>query len=125
MADYDYLIKFLALGDSGVGKTSFLHRYTDDTFTGQFISTVGIDFKEKKVVRRSFSHASLVIRFVDPRNNTRPPAFRCTRALEAASEVAVSEYYCNYGTRQVKSGESAALHLILINSSSSSGAIDA
>lgn len=24
MADYDYLIKFLALGDSGVGKTSFL-----------------------------------------------------------------------------------------------------
>lgn len=24
MGDYDYLIKFLALGDSGVGKTSFL-----------------------------------------------------------------------------------------------------
>lgn len=50
MTDYDYLIKFLILGDSGVGKTSFLHRYTDDTFSGQFISTVGIDFKEKKVV---------------------------------------------------------------------------
>ena len=25
--DYDYLIKFLALGNSGVGKTSFLHRW--------------------------------------------------------------------------------------------------
>ncbi|KAK3577369.1 hypothetical protein CHS0354_008465 [Potamilus streckersoni] len=50
--DYDFLIKFLALGDSGVGKTSFLYQYTDSTFTGKFISTVGIDFREKKVVHR-------------------------------------------------------------------------
>ncbi|KAL3885326.1 hypothetical protein ACJMK2_025402, partial [Sinanodonta woodiana] len=50
--DYDFLIKFLALGDSGVGKTSFLYQYTDSAFTGKFISTVGIDFREKKVVHR-------------------------------------------------------------------------
>lgn len=48
--DYDYLIKFLALGDSGVGKTSFLYQYTDGVFHSQFISTVGIDFREKRVV---------------------------------------------------------------------------
>lgn len=53
MADYDYLIKLLTLGDSGVGKTSFLFQYTDGVFTGNFISTVGIDFREKKVVRRN------------------------------------------------------------------------
>lgn len=52
-ADYDYLIKFLALGDSGVGKTSFLYQYTDKAFNGKFISTVGIDFREKRVVHRT------------------------------------------------------------------------
>ena len=49
-SDYDYLIKFLSLGDSGVGKTSFLYQYTDGSFNAKFISTVGIDFREKRVV---------------------------------------------------------------------------
>lgn len=48
--DYDYLMKFLALGDSGVGKTSLLYQYTDGTFNSRFISTVGIDFREKRLV---------------------------------------------------------------------------
>nr|CAI5869352.1 unnamed protein product [Callosobruchus analis] len=48
--EYDYLIKFLALGDSGVGKTSFLYQYTDGLFNTRFISTVGIDFREKRLV---------------------------------------------------------------------------
>ncbi|XP_015914776.1 ras-related protein Rab-27A [Parasteatoda tepidariorum] len=52
-ADYDYLIKFLALGDSGVGKTSLLCQYTNGVFNKKFISTVGIDFSEKRVVYRS------------------------------------------------------------------------
>uniref|UniRef100_A0A9J8B4K8 small monomeric GTPase n=1 Tax=Cyprinus carpio carpio TaxID=630221 RepID=A0A9J8B4K8_CYPCA len=51
--DYDYLIKFLALGDSGVGKTSFLYQYTDGKFNSKFITTVGIDFREKRVVYKS------------------------------------------------------------------------
>uniref|UniRef100_H3CV99 small monomeric GTPase n=1 Tax=Tetraodon nigroviridis TaxID=99883 RepID=H3CV99_TETNG len=51
--EYDYLIKFLALGDSGVGKTSFLYQYTDAKFHSKFITTVGIDFREKRVIYRS------------------------------------------------------------------------
>jgi Ras-related protein Rab-27A len=42
---------FLIAGDSGVGKTSFLYQYTDSTFNNKFISTVGIDFREKRIVR--------------------------------------------------------------------------
>ncbi|XP_023714448.1 ras-related protein Rab-27A isoform X2 [Cryptotermes secundus] len=58
--DYDYLIKFLALGDSGAGKTSFLYQYTDGTFNNRFISTVGIDFREKRLVYRSQGHSQRV-----------------------------------------------------------------
>ncbi|OXB79972.1 UNVERIFIED_CONTAM: hypothetical protein H355_009787 [Colinus virginianus] len=61
--DYDYLIKFLALGDSGVGKTSLLYQYTDGKFNSKFITTVGIDFREKRVkldCDRSVSQVSLL-----------------------------------------------------------------
>ncbi|XP_032792973.1 ras-related protein Rab-27A isoform X1 [Daphnia magna] len=51
--DYDYLLKFLALGNAGVGKTSFLYQYTDGIFHSKFTTTVGIDFREKRVVYRS------------------------------------------------------------------------
>jgi len=50
--DYDYLIKFLALGDSGVGKTSLLNHYAEGVFNPKFISTIGVDFKEKRIVHK-------------------------------------------------------------------------
>lgn len=40
-------------GDSSVGKTSLLHRYTDDEFSAKFVSTVGVDFKQKRIVHKS------------------------------------------------------------------------
>ncbi|KAL0979634.1 hypothetical protein UPYG_G00187550 [Umbra pygmaea] len=36
--------------DSGVGKTTFLYRYTDNKFNRKFTTTVGIDFREKRVM---------------------------------------------------------------------------
>ena len=43
----DLVLKILTLGESTVGKTSIIMRYTDNTFSQQFLSTVGIDFKAK------------------------------------------------------------------------------
>lgn len=45
----DPLLKLLVLGDSGVGKSSLLLRFCDDSFSPSFISTVGIDFKIKTI----------------------------------------------------------------------------
>jgi Ras-related protein Rab-8A len=47
--DYDFLIKLLLIGDSGVGKSCLLLRFSEDSFTPSFITTIGIDFKIKKI----------------------------------------------------------------------------
>ncbi|XP_065841779.1 ras-related protein Rab-8B-like [Oscarella lobularis] len=46
---YDYLFKLLLIGDSAVGKTCILFRFSEDAFNSTFISTIGIDFKIRTV----------------------------------------------------------------------------
>eukprot|EP00826_Nyctotherus_ovalis_P043053 TRINITY_DN4502_c0_g3_i10.p1 TRINITY_DN4502_c0_g3~~TRINITY_DN4502_c0_g3_i10.p1 ORF type:complete len:205 (+),score=46.62 TRINITY_DN4502_c0_g3_i10:351-965(+) len=47
---FDYLMRLIIIGDSGVGKTCFLMRFADDSFITSHISTIGIDFKIKPIV---------------------------------------------------------------------------
>ena len=46
--DYDYLFKVLLLGDSDVGKSSLILRYTEETFNSKLVNSIGVDFKMKK-----------------------------------------------------------------------------
>lgn len=44
--DFDYVFKLLLIGDSGVGKSSLLLRFTSDSFD-DLSPTIGVDFKLK------------------------------------------------------------------------------
>ena len=48
--EYDYLFTLLMMGVSGVGKSSLLMRFADDSYTESFISTIGVDFKIRTVL---------------------------------------------------------------------------
>ncbi|CAD8176723.1 unnamed protein product [Paramecium octaurelia] len=46
---FDWLVKILLIGDSGVGKTNVLLRFCENNFQPSYLSTIGIDFKIKSI----------------------------------------------------------------------------
>ncbi|CAF4310078.1 unnamed protein product, partial [Rotaria sordida] len=42
-------LKILIIGESGVGKSSLLLRFTDDRFDQDMAATIGVDFKVKQL----------------------------------------------------------------------------
>ena len=42
-------LKLLIIGESGVGKSSLLLRFTDDAFDPEQAATIGVDFKVKTI----------------------------------------------------------------------------
>jgi len=53
MADYGHILKLIAAGDSGVGKTCFLNRFVSGEETHSHYATIGIDFQAKTVTAAS------------------------------------------------------------------------
>ncbi len=48
-SDSEEAITIMILGNSQVGKTSFILRFVENTFESTYLSTVGIDFKVKNI----------------------------------------------------------------------------
>ena len=51
---FDAMAKIAVIGDSSVGKTNLLLRYTHVEYQMTHIATIGIDFKVKKLVLDGF-----------------------------------------------------------------------
>merc|ERR1711976_151061 len=47
--DYDFLFKVLIIGNSCVGKSNILLRFSENVFHESFLPTIGVDFKIKNV----------------------------------------------------------------------------
>ena len=49
MNSYDYLFKFIIIGDSNVGKSCLLLQFTEKRFREQFDPTIGVEFGAQNV----------------------------------------------------------------------------
>ena len=47
--DYDYLFKLVLIGDSGVGKSNLLSRFTKNEFNLESKSTIGVEFATRSI----------------------------------------------------------------------------
>jgi len=46
---YDFMVKLLILGDSAVGKSATMNKFSDNSFSSSHIATIGVDFKYKTI----------------------------------------------------------------------------
>lgn len=51
--DSDYTVKIVIVGDSGVGKTNILCRFCKGEFKNNYVSTIGVDFKNMVIPVRN------------------------------------------------------------------------
>ena len=47
--NFNYLLKYIVIGDSSVGKSNILLRYTHNQFNEEYQSTIGVEFGAKNI----------------------------------------------------------------------------
>ena len=49
---WDFLFKLVMIGDSGVGKSNLLNRYTKNEFSLETKATIGVEFATKSITTK-------------------------------------------------------------------------
>jgi hypothetical protein len=50
-----YIVRLLMVGDSACGKTSLVLRFDQNVFSTKFVTTIGVDYRDKMIkVRKMF-----------------------------------------------------------------------
>ncbi|KAF7154711.1 hypothetical protein RHSIM_Rhsim01G0233100 [Rhododendron simsii] len=63
--DYDYLFKIVLIGDSGVGKSNILSRFTRNEFCLESKSTIGVEFATRTLQDTHLTLKDLTVKLVD------------------------------------------------------------
>jgi len=70
----DHLFKLVIIGDAGVGKSSLLLRFTEDNFSTNYISTIGVDFRFRTLnIKGKIVKLQIVSCLTDSRHHVREP----------------------------------------------------
>ena len=93
--DHDFLVKIVLAGDCGVGCSSLLLKYTENTYTESYISTIGID--SKTTTCRVDSHIVKHMIWDAPRRygGIHQPDYRGAHAIILAFDLSDAESFMN------------------------------
>ena len=85
-ATKSYIYKICVVGDGGVGKTSMVLRYTEDTFKDSYIMTIGSNFSMKALTLKDYPHLNIKLQIWDLAGQkhfsfVRPPFYRGAAGL--------------------------------------------
>ena len=95
--NYDRIVQLLVIGDSSVGKTSLITRYTNGTFKEEYLATVGLDYYSKN---EEFNNQTIQVKLWDTAGQERFKAltqnyFRNAEGVLLAFDVTNEESFNN------------------------------